>query len=85
DPHGGGLSQAWVLAALGVWVAAAATAAALVMPALRTVRSLVLHEAARAVPADRPALARAGQRANRWALVCDLAFLCALALMVWRP
>lgn len=93
SPSGGGLGQAWVFAAVSVWLVAIVIARAFVKPSVERVRSM-LHEAAMT---GRPGdlwplssyearlLARAGTVANQGAAVCDVLFVAALALMIWRP
>ena len=45
EPHGGGVAQGWALGAFGVWVAAALVAGAVVVPALRRARSVLVPPA----------------------------------------
>jgi hypothetical protein len=93
EPHGGGVAQAWDLAAFGLWVAAALVAALAVVPNLHRVgAALVLPAAGPPGPgwagldgAARARVARCGLVASRGAAVCDVLFLMALALMIWQP
>jgi hypothetical protein len=90
DPHGGGVGQAWTLAAFVLWVGAALVAAAVVGPALRRVRATLVPATAGPGPVAlgataRAGAARSGRRASRGAAVCDVLFVLALALMIWQP
>jgi hypothetical protein len=62
----------------------------MVVPALREMRAVLLRartspEGVSVVASDRARLLRAGVLASRGAVVCDLLFFAALALMIWRP
>lgn len=90
QPRTAGLDQVWTLAALLVWIAACLLVISVVMPGLRQMRSMLLMPGA---SSDSPAaeaawsarLARAGAMASRGAVVGDVLFFVALALMIWRP
>jgi hypothetical protein len=93
EPHGGGVAQAWDLGAFGLWVAAALVAALVVVPALGRVGAALVAPGA-GPPAAGPAgldgaararVARSGLVASRGAMVCDVLFFMALALMIWQP
>lgn len=90
DPNGGGLDQVWVIGGLLVWLSATLVALSMVVPALREMRAVLLRartspEGVYVVASDRARLLRAGVLASRGAVVCDLLFFAALALMIWRP
>jgi hypothetical protein len=93
EPHGGGVGQAWAVGAFLLWAGAALVAAAVVVPALRRTRSVLvppagpgaLSEPGALNGAARARVARSGRRASRGAAVCDILFFLALALMIWQP
>jgi hypothetical protein len=90
QPNGKGLDQPWVFGALAVWLAATLVAGSLVMPSLHQMQAVLLKsDDAGASPAARSSLAvrfaRAGRIASRAAAFCDILFLVALALMIFRP
>ncbi len=90
QPNGKGLDQAWVFGALAVWLAATLVAGSLVVPSLHQMQAVLLKsDDAGASPAARSSLAvrfaRAGRIASRSAAFCDILFLVALALMIFRP
>jgi hypothetical protein len=90
QPNGKGLDQAWVFGALAVWLAAVLVAGSLVMPSLHQMQAVLLKsDDLEASPAARSSLAvrfaRAGRIASRSAAFCDILFLVALALMIFRP
>ena len=90
QPNGKGLDQPWVFGALAVWLAATLVAGSLVVPSLHQMQAVLLKsDDAGASPAARSSLAvrfaRAGRIASRAAAFCDILFLVALALMIFRP
>jgi hypothetical protein len=90
QPNGKGLDQVWVFGALAVWLAATLVAGSLVVPSLHQMQAVLLKsDDAGASPAARSSLAvrfaRAGRIASRSAAFCDILFLVALALMIFRP
>jgi len=90
DPSGGGLDQVWVIGALIIWLCATLVALSMVVPALREMRVVLLRSAASPSGpsiggSDRSRLVRAGALASRGAVLCDLLFCAALALMIWQP
>jgi hypothetical protein len=90
QPNGKGLDQPWVFGALAVWLAATLVAGSLVVPSLHQMQAVLLKsDDAGASPAARSSLAvrfaRAGRIASRSAAFCDILFLVALALMIFRP
>ncbi len=90
QPNGKGLDQAWVFGALAVWLAATLVAGSLVVPSLHQMQAVLLKsDDAGASPTARSSLAvrfaRAGRIASRSAAFCDILFLVALALMIFRP
>jgi hypothetical protein len=90
QPNGKGLDQPWVFGALAVWLAATLIAGSLVVPSLHQMQAALLKsDDAGASPAARSSLAvrfaRAGRVASRSAAFCDILFLVALALMIFRP
>ena len=82
-PNGGGLLQLWDLTALGVWSAAAGVWWWVVRPAARLVRGALKDPATS--PAGHRGVGSAASRLRWGAGVCDVAFVVALGLMVWRP
>jgi hypothetical protein len=90
QPNGKGLDQPWVFGALAVWLAATLIAGSLVVPSLHQMQVVLLKSgSAGASPAARSSLsvrfARAGRIASRSAAFCDILFLVALGLMIFRP
>jgi hypothetical protein len=90
QPRTAGLDQVWTLAALLVWIAASLVVISMVMPGLRQMRTMLLMSGAHpgtpaAEAAWRARLARSGAMASRGAVICDVLFFVALALMIWRP
>ncbi len=90
QPNGKGFDHPWVFGALAVWLAATLVAGSLVVPSLHQMRTVLLQsDNAAASPAARSSLAirfaRAGRIASRSAALCDILFLVALALMIFRP
>ena len=90
QPNGKGLDQPWVFGALAVWLAATLVAGSLVVPSLHQMQAVLLKsDDVGASPAARSSLAvrfaRAGRIASRSAAFCDILFLVALALMIFRP
>jgi len=90
QPNGKGFDQPWVFGALAVWLAATLVAGSLVVPALHQMQAVLLKsDNPEASPAARSALgirfARAGRIASRSAAFCDVLFVIALALMIFRP
>jgi len=90
QPNGKGLDQAWVFGALALWLAATLVAGSLVVPSLHQMQAVLLKsDDAGGSPAARSSLAvrfaRAGRIASRSAAFCDILFLVALALMIFRP
>jgi hypothetical protein len=90
QPNGKGFDQPWVFGALAVWLAATLIAGSLVVPSLHQMRAVLLKsDDAGASPAARSAVAvrfaRAGRIASRSAAVCDVLFVVALGLMIFRP
>ncbi|HUC15486.1 MAG TPA: hypothetical protein VMS00_13630 [Acidimicrobiales bacterium] len=90
QPNGKGFDQPWVFGALAVWLAATLVAGSLVVPSLHQMQVVLLRSdnpeassAARSSLAVR--FARAGRIASRSAAFCDILFLVALALMIFRP
>lgn len=80
DP-GGDFAQAWVLAALVVWLAASAVLLGVIRPAEAQLR----RHLANAESTGGDVTVGAGRRLARGAAVTDLAFFVALVLMVIRP
>jgi len=90
DPGGGGVAQAWDIAALSVWLGAALVTVGIVVPSLGRIGPIVvtLGEPAGGAGLDGPErarLVRAGTLASRGAALCDILFFVSLALMIWRP
>jgi hypothetical protein len=90
EPNGKGFDQPWVFGALAVWLAATIIAGSLVVPSLHQMQTVLLKsDHAGASPAVRSSLAvrfaRAGRIASRSAAFCDVLFLVALGLMIFRP
>jgi hypothetical protein len=90
QPSGKGLDQPWVFGALAVWLAATLIAGSLVVPSLHQMQAVLLKsDNAGTSPAARSSLsvrfARAGRIASRSAAFCDVLFLVALGLMIFRP
>jgi hypothetical protein len=90
QPNGKGFDHPWVFGALAVWFAATLVAGSLVVPSLHQMQAVLLKsDNAGASPAARSSLAirfaRAGRIASRSAAFCDVLFLVALALMIFRP
>ncbi len=90
QPNGKGLDQVWVFGALAVWLAATLVAGSLVVPSLHQMQAVLLKsDDLDSSPAARSSLAvrfaRAGRIASRSAAFCDILFLVALALMIFRP
>ena len=90
QPNGKGFDQPWVFGALAVWLAATLIAGSLVVPSLHQMQAVLLKsDDAGASPAARSSLAvrfaRAGRIASRSAAFCDVLFLVALGLMIFRP
>jgi hypothetical protein len=90
QPNGKGFDQPWVFGALAVWLAATLIAGSLVVPSLHQMQVVLLKSdnpgastAARSSLAVR--FARAGRIASRSAAFCDVLFLVALGLMIFRP
>lgn len=80
---GNHFGQAWAVSALLLWVLAAAVATAVVVPARRSLQAeLVGVEIGATVPAGTRATAR---RLSRGAAVCDVVFVIAFVLMIFRP
>lgn len=77
------LSQAWAVTALLLWAAAAVSTAVAVRPAQRSLQAeLAGLDAGAEVPASAVATAR---RLSRGAAVCDVVFVTAFVLMIFRP
>lgn len=87
EPGGKSLDQVWDLSALLVWACAALLASSIVVPSLRQMSTVLLGPGAnwQEVPSERARLGRYGRLASRGAAACDVLFLVALALMIWRP
>jgi hypothetical protein len=90
QPDGKGFDQPWVFGALAVWLAATLIAGSLVVPSLHQMQAVLLKsDDAGASRAARTSLAvrfaRAGRIASRSAAFCDVLFLVALGLMIFRP
>lgn len=96
DPHGSGLGQLWVGAALALWVVASVLWLAVVHPAETAIGRAVAATAAdsgrspEGVPGPSEAavivtLGRLGRRLARASVVTDIVFVAALALMVFQP
>ncbi len=90
QPNGKGFDHPWVFGALAVWLAAALIAGSLVVPSLHQMQAVLLKsDVAGASPAVRSSMAvrfaRAGRIASRSAAFCDILFIVALALMIFRP
>jgi hypothetical protein len=90
QPNGKGFDQPWVFGALAVWLAATLIAGSLVVPSLHQMQAVLLKsDDAGASPAARSAVAvrfaRAGRIASRSAAFCDVLFVVALGLMIFRP
>jgi hypothetical protein len=90
QPNGKGFDQPWVFGALAVWLAATLIAGSLVVPSLHQMQAVLLKsDDAGASPAARSSLAvrfaRAGRIASRSAAFCDVLFVVALGLMIFRP
>ena len=85
----GALGQAWVIAAFAAWSAATALAVSVVWPAERRLRPIVTAPgpSALTIPAAPPGseLDRLCRRIERAAACCDVAFVVALVLMLFRP
>ncbi|MBO0730457.1 MAG: DUF2269 family protein [Acidimicrobiaceae bacterium] len=73
-------TSAWVPAALAVWIVAAVVLVVVVRPAEARVRALLADP-----ENEHDALAKAGRSLARGAAVCDIAFVVALGLMIFRP
>lgn len=77
------LNEAWALSALLLWALAAAVMAAVVIPARRSVQGdLAGVEVGAEVPPRTRATAR---RLSRGAALCDVVFVVAFVLMIFRP
>ena len=76
------LDQAWVVAAAGVWLLAAATLLCVVRPAERQLRTLLAGSEHRGAPGG---IKVAGRQLMLAAAASDVLFVVALALMVNRP
>jgi hypothetical protein len=90
QPNGKGFDQPWVFGALAVWLAATLIAGSLVVPSLHQMQAVLLKsDDPGASPAARSSLAvrfaRAGRIASRSAAFCDVLFVVALGLMIFRP
>ena len=97
DPHGSGMGQLWVGAAVLLWVVASALWLATVRPAETAIsRAVAAFDADSADSAGSPgsgsadaagivALGDHPRRLARAAVVTDIAFVLALALMVFQP
>jgi hypothetical protein len=90
QPNGKGFDQPWVFGALAVWLTATLIAGSLVVPSLHQMQAVLLKsDDAGASPAARSSLAvrfaRAGRIASRSAAFCDVLFVVALGLMIFRP
>jgi hypothetical protein len=90
QPNGKGFDHPWVFGALAVWLAATLVAGSLVVPSLHQMQAILLKsDDPAASPVARASLAvrfaRAGRIASRSAAFCDVLFLVALALMIFRP
>ncbi|MGH9095298.1 MAG: hypothetical protein ACRDXE_09070, partial [Acidimicrobiales bacterium] len=81
QPHGRGLGQAWVIAALGLAAAEVVLVAAVIRPAERGLRQALRPEGG----TDRQVLTHHAGRLAWAALVSDAVFVVALALMVFQP
>lgn len=80
---GDDLGDAWALSALLLWALAAVVTAMVVVPARRSLQAeLAVVEVGTEVPAGTLATAR---RLSRGAAVCDVVFVAAFVLMVFRP
>ncbi len=84
DPHGSGLGQLWVGAALLLWIVAAVLWLAVVHPAATAIAQAVAatdaHRGSAVV-----ALGHLGRRLARAGVVTDVVFVLALGLMVFQP
>ena len=90
QPDGKGFDHPWVFGALAVWLAATLVAGSLVVPSLHQMQAVLLKsDNPAASPVARSSLAvrfaRAGRITSRSAAFCDVLFLVALALMIFRP
>ena len=85
----GALGQAWAIAAVAIWAGATALAVSVIWPAERRLGPILTAPGPAAVPvpatAPGPELARLCRRIERAAAGCDVAFVVALGLMVFRP
>lgn len=96
DPHGSGLGQLWVGAALALWIVASVLWLAVVHPAETAIgRAVATTDADRerapegvSEPSDAAAIAtlgHLGRRLARTSVVTDVVFVVALSLMVFQP
>ncbi len=84
----GQLGHAWTIAALVVWVLVGGVVVRVVQPAERQIRRLLIAEHvddAEHETVDGAAVAVVARRLARAAAGCDVAFVVALALMIWQP
>lgn len=93
DPHGSGLGQLWVGAALALWIVASVLWLAVVHPAEAAIgRAVATTDADRgrapeavSEPSDAAAIVTLGRRLARASVVTDVVFVVALSLMVFQP
>jgi hypothetical protein len=78
--HRSEFGDAWVSAALAVWLVVAGVFTSVVRPAERDLAQLLQAE-----PPDPAAVAPVARRLSRAAAGCDVAFVIALGLMIWQP
>ncbi len=81
EPHGKGMGQAWVIAALVLWIVEASVVTGVVAPAERALRAALATSGA---PGE-DHLASCGARVAWGALSSDVMFVIALGLMVFQP
>lgn len=81
----GQLGHVWTAAALVVWLAAGFLAVRVVLPAHRRIGLLLAVGFDGGTSVDGSAVAAAARRLSRAATACDVAFVVALALMIWQP